>query len=172
MRIFKPLRILRDSRYSVRMSNLRRLLPSVLILFAFSAAALAQETALDRYVKARDAVYGCKHVSSTQEQGYKLIVLELTSQTWRSEKEVDKPVWKHWITIVKPDQIKNNKALMYIGGGSSNNPPPTKAAERNVRIALEVGSVAAEVSNIPNQPLHFTDSPDKARTEDDIIAYS
>src|SRR5260370_39275627 len=25
---------------------------------------------------------------------------------------------------------------------------------------------------VPNQPLHFTDSPDKARSEDDIIAYT
>jgi PhoPQ-activated pathogenicity-related protein len=146
-----------------------------LVVFAFvfiAGSAAAEETALDRYVAQKDAVYGWKLVSSMPGDGYKVFVLELTSQRWRTESEVDRPVWKHWLTIVRPDQPKNSKALLYIGGGSNNDPAPSKASDRALRIALEAGSVAAEIGMVPNQPLRFADSLEKARTEDDLIAYS
>ena len=130
------------------------------------------ETALDRYVAQRDSVYGWKLVSTMPGEGYKVFVLELTSQRWRTEAEVDRPVWKHWLTIVKPDQVKNSKALLYIGGGSNNDPAPSKASDRSLKIAMEAGSVAAEVGMVPNEPLRFIDSLDKPRSEDDLIAYS
>src|SRR5262245_31396942 len=38
--------------------------------------------------------------------------------------------------------------------------------------ALESNSVVAELGQVPNQPLFFTDSKDKRRSEDDLIAYS
>jgi PhoPQ-activated pathogenicity-related protein len=147
-------------------------LRAICAILLFTVAATAQETALDRYVHKKDAVYGWKLVSTIPGDGYKAFVLELTSQTWRSEKDVDLPVWKHWLTIVRPDQIRASTALMYIGGGSKKDPAPTQAEKRSVMIAKETGTVVADLSMVPNQPLHFTDSPDKARTEDDIIAYS
>jgi PhoPQ-activated pathogenicity-related protein len=152
------------------MTTLRRLV--LLVLVATCAFAQEKQTGLDRYLAQRDSVYGWKLVNTLPGPGYHTFVLELTSQQWRTEKDVDHPVWKHWLTIVRPDQPRNTKALMYIGGGSSKDAPPTAPADRSVRIALEAGSVAAEVSNVPNQPLHFTDTPDKARSEDDIIAYT
>src|ERR1051326_206148 len=142
---------------------------------AFVALALlghAQETALDRYVARKDPVYGWKLVRTIPGEGYKTHVLELTSQTWRSEKDVDRPVWKHWLTIVRPDQVRSNKALLFIGGGKNGDPAPAKASERSAKIAVETGSVVADLGMVPNQPLHFTDSPEKARSEDDIIAYT
>ncbi len=145
---------------------------SSLLVACLPAQGQVQEKGLDRYIAKKDAVYAWRLERTMQGPGYRTFVLELTSQTWRSEKDVDHPVWKHWVTIVCPDTVKNSKALMYIGGGSSNDPAPTKPAERSVRIALETGSVAAEVSNIPNQPLRFTDSMDEPRTEDNIIAYT
>ena len=39
-------------------------------------------------------------------------------------------------------------------------------------MAKETGSVVAEVGMVPNQPLVFSDSKDKKRWEDDIIAYT
>ena len=62
----------------------------------------AQETALDRYVNSQDPVYGWKLINTAHGEGYQAFVLELTSQTWRTAAEVDRPVWKHWLTIVKP----------------------------------------------------------------------
>jgi PhoPQ-activated pathogenicity-related protein len=148
-------------------------IPSLTTTFLLASWALAaQDTALDRYVKQRDPVYAWKLVKTIRAAGYRTHVLELTSQTWRSEKDVDRPVWKHWLTIVKPDRLKSTKSLLFIGGGSNNNPAPAKPPERVVTIATETGSIVAELGMVPNQPLRFTDSADHPRSEDDIIAYT
>jgi PhoPQ-activated pathogenicity-related protein len=122
-------------------------------------AVSAQDTALDRYVAQRDSVYAWKLAGTIPGEGYRTYVLELTSQRWRSEKDVDHPVWKHWLSITKPDQLSTNKVLLYIGGGSINDPPPSKASVRAARIATEAGSIVAELGGVPNEPLRFTDSP-------------
>jgi PhoPQ-activated pathogenicity-related protein len=132
----------------------------------------AEKTALDAYIAKPEGVYGWKLVSTLPGDGYTAYVLELTSQTWRKPEEVDRPVWKHWLTVVKPTTVKSDKALLYIGGGNNDSGPPTKANERDVRFAKETGSVIADLGMVPNQPLHFADSKDVAREEDDIIAYS
>ena len=136
------------------------------------AQAIAQETALDRYIATPDPVYGWKLIKTINDRGCRGYVLELTSQTWRSEKDVDRPVWKHWLTIVKPDKVSTNKALLFIGSGNNLNPAPEKISERSAAIAIDTNSIVAELGMVPNQPLRFTDSPDKARSEDDIIAYT
>jgi PhoPQ-activated pathogenicity-related protein len=146
--------------------------PFALAALLFTGLASAQETALDRYVAQKDPVYGWKLVRTVPGAGYQTHVLELTSQSWRTEKDVDRPVWKHWLTIVRPDRIRASKALLFIGGGSNNDPAPTKASDRAVKIATETGTVAVDLGMVPNQPLHFTDSPAKGRTEDDLIASS
>ena len=130
-------------------------------------------TSLDRYVQKRDEVYGWKLVRTiTGQQGLQAHVLELTSQTWRSAQEVDRPVWKHWLTVVQPDQVRHKKALLFIGAGSNASPAPTVMPERAAQMALDTGSVVAELGMVPNQPLRFSDSPERARVEDDIIAYT
>lgn len=146
------------------------------VLSLLSVAALAQaktqQTALDRYVAQKDSVYGWKLVNTIEGAGYRGYVLELTSQTWRSEKDVDRPVWKHWLTIIKPEKVVGNKALLFIGGGKNGDPPPTKVSERSAKVALETQTVVADLGMVPNQPLFFTDSKDKGRSEDDLIAYT
>jgi PhoPQ-activated pathogenicity-related protein len=137
-----------------------------------AAPASAQETALDRYVAKPDPAYSWKLVNTIAGEGYKGFVLELTSQRWRSEADVDRPVWKHWLTIVKPDKTATSKSLLFIGGGNNNNPAPAAISDRLANFALESGSVIAELGQVPNQPLFFTDSKDKARSEDDLIAYT
>jgi len=146
----------------------------ILSLLAVGAAAQAkvEQTALDRYIAQKDSVYGWKLVNTIEGEGYRGYVLELTSQTWRSEKDVDRPVWKHWLTIVKPEKVGSNKALLFIGSGNNNNPAPTRVSERTAKIVVETQTVVAELGMVPNQPLRFTDSPDKARSEDDLIAYT
>ena len=128
-------------------------------------------TALDRYVAKPDPVYKWTLINTVPGDGQTTYVLEMTSQTWRTEAEVDHPLWKHWMTIVKPDVVKHDKALLYIWQGDNTDPAPTKAQDRSIRIAKETGSVVAEVGMVPNQPLRFADSKDKPRVEDDIIAY-
>src|SRR5438477_3603358 len=72
--------------------------------------ASAQETALDRYIAKPDPSYGWKLIRTIPGEGCKGYVLELTSQTWRTQADVDRPVWKHWLTIVTPDQVATSKA--------------------------------------------------------------
>ena len=63
------------------------------------------ETALDRYVKKPDPTYRYDLVRTTPGEGYTTYTIDLTSQTWRSPADVDHSVWKHWLTIVKPDRV-------------------------------------------------------------------
>ncbi|REK19631.1 MAG: PhoPQ-activated pathogenicity [Planctomycetota bacterium] len=131
-----------------------------------------QETALDRYIAEPDPAYEWKLADTIKGDGYTTYVIDLTSQTWRSEKDVDRPLWKHWLTIVKPDNLKYHTAFLYIGGGSNNDPQPKASTDRTVELAKYTGSIVAELGTVPNQPLAFTDSKDEQRYEDNIIAYT
>ena len=64
-------------------------------LFALLGSASAQddETALDRYVAKRDPSYNWEVVDTIPGNGYTTYVLDLTSQRWRSESDVDRPAW-------------------------------------------------------------------------------
>jgi PhoPQ-activated pathogenicity-related protein len=149
------------------------LLPLVaLLLVVAGKATTAAETALDRYIAAPDAVYAWKLASTSKGDGYTTYVLEMTSQTWRTDKDVDRPVWKHSLTIIKPDQTRGNTAFLFIGGGSNRDKLPEKAGQRTVDLATYTGTVVAELGMVPNQPLYFTDSKDEARSEDNLIAYT
>jgi PhoPQ-activated pathogenicity-related protein len=144
-----------------------------LVLCALVAvAALGQETALDRYIAKPDASYRWRLVKTIPGEGYTGYVLELTSQTWRKAAEVDRPVWTHWLTVVKPARVTSTKAMLYIGSGSNRNPAPSEVPERVSMLALGSNSVVADLGQVPNQPLFFSDSPDKGRSEDDLIAYT
>src|ERR1700676_5156335 len=68
----------------------------------------AAETALDRYVAKSDAVFAWKLAARIPGDGYTTFVLDLASQTWRSGDEVDRPVWKHWLSIVRPDKPRGD----------------------------------------------------------------
>src|SRR5215813_10818947 len=131
-----------------------------------------EQTALDRYIARPDSSFSWKLLKTIPAQGYTAFVLEMTSQTWRSADEVDRPQWKHWLTICKPDYVSFDRALLYIGGGSNNDPAPSAASSRIAAIATDTHSVTAELGMVPNQPLHFPDSKDKGRSEDDLVAYS
>ncbi|HKA22546.1 MAG TPA: PhoPQ-activated pathogenicity-related family protein [Blastocatellia bacterium] len=131
-----------------------------------------QETALDRYIAKPDPSYSWKLVNTIAGEGYKAYVIDLTSQTWRGADEVDRPVWKHWLTIVRPNNTTSNKALLFINGGSNRDAAPAKPSDRLVSFAMESNTAIAELGMVPNQPLFFSDSKDKGRSEDDLIAYS
>lgn len=146
----------------------------LMLLLATTTAALAaeQETALDRYIAQPDPAFAWKLASQHQGDGYTTYVIDLTSQTWRSEEDVDRPVWKHWLTVVKPDKLKYHTAFLTIGGGDNDDPQPQKASNRSVELALYTNSIVAELGTVPNQPLIFTDSKDEKRYEDNLIAYT
>src|SRR5690348_2165399 len=102
--------------------NATRLFNSIFLLLTlniltFTALAQAtspagEKTALDKYVEAPDPSYKYELVSKTQGQGYTTFIINMTSQTWRSTGEVDRNVWRHWMILVKPDEVKTSKSLL------------------------------------------------------------
>jgi len=134
-------------------------------------SAPAEPTALDRYVAAPDPNYAFHVVSSQNNGEYKTHVIEMTSQSFLTKEEVDKPLWKHWLTVVVPDHVTTSTALLYINGGSSDRPAPQTADLAMVFGALTTHSVVADLHGIPNEPLVFAGDGRK-RTEDAIIAYT
>ena len=145
--------------------------PSILIVLVLAAAQLASGTPLDDYVAAPDSSYTYSVIKTVSGMGYTAYILEMTSQSWRSEDEVDRTLWKHWLTIVKPATATGDKALLWINGGSNNRSAPETPDKMLIGIALGSGAVVADLRMVPNQPLVFPDGG-RPRSEDGIIAYT
>jgi PhoPQ-activated pathogenicity-related protein len=137
-----------------------------LIVHAFGA-----DTALDRYVKKPDPTYKYEVVNTTRGEGYATYVVDLTSQTWRQPSEVDRTVWKHWLTVVKPDHVASTTGFLFITGGSVKDKAPTRVNPNYIENALTTASVVAELQDVPNEPIQFADES-RTRSEDGIIAYT
>ncbi len=151
-----------------------------LIVFSWCVIALAlcatiplraEETALDRYVAKPDPTYSWKVVRMTTDGGLTQYIVDLKSQTWRSEQDVDRSVWQHWLTIVKPANPASKTAFLSIGGGANGGEPPQSAESRIVMMAKATNSVVAELKMVPNQPI-MLNRDGVSRKEDDFIAYT
>ena len=144
-----------------------------LMTAVFASAASAEDreqTALDRYVAAPDPSYRYEPVSTKAGDAYTANVLEITSQQWRTADEVDRPIWKHWLTIARPEHVTTDTGLLVISGGSNEKPPP-KINALLTQLALATNSVISEVRMVPNEPLVFAGDGRKL-TEDAITAFS
>jgi PhoPQ-activated pathogenicity-related protein len=148
-----------------------RLLALLILLTALGFGPHDRLTPLDRYVAAPDPHYKYDLVTTVPGQGYTSYIIDLTSQQWRTEAEVNRPVWKHWLTIVRPDDVKTSTGLLFITGGSVDQKAPGAASRDFVDTAMTSHSVVAELRGIPNEPLIFSDDK-RTRTEDQIIAYT
>ncbi len=136
-----------------------------------SSSVASERTALDDYVAKPDTNYSFSLVSTLPGKGYKVSLLEMTSQAWLTPKEVDRPIWKHWMIVVKPDEVASSKALLMIAGGANDGKVPTSANENLIKIALTTKSVVTELKMVPNQPLVFAGETE-GRKEDSLIAYT
>ncbi len=144
---------------------------TILAVLVLATTPFAFGTPLDDYVAAPDDSYTYSVVKTDTGPGYTAYILEMTSQSWRSKDEVDRTLWKHWLTIVKPANATGDKALLWITGGSNNRPAPDSADKMLVGVALGTGAVVADLKMVPNQPLVFPDGG-RPRSEDGIIAYT
>jgi PhoPQ-activated pathogenicity-related protein len=148
-----------------------RALAFLILTFLAGPARAGHGTALDRYVKAPDTAYAYRLVSTLEGDGYRAHVLEMTSQSWRTPQEVDRTVWKHWVTIVVPRSVRHRTALLYVSGGRTTSPAPTEADPEVTRIAVATGAVGVLVQQVPNEPLTFV-GDGVPRREDALIAYA
>jgi PhoPQ-activated pathogenicity-related protein len=131
-----------------------------------------RQTALDRYVKTPDPAYKYSIATTQTGPGYTATVLEMTSQNWLTSSDVDRTLWTHWLTIIKPDgPVKHQTALVFITGGANDGKLPKSPNALLADIAVTTQSIVAELRMVPNQPVTFTGET-RTRKEDELIAYS
>jgi PhoPQ-activated pathogenicity-related protein len=130
-----------------------------------------KETALDRYVAKPDPTYKYELVKTIEDPEFKCHILHMTSQTWRTAEEVDRPVWEHDVTIVVPTSVDTETAMLYIDGGKNGGAPPDGPNPLLTQIALITKGIVCNVRQIPNEYLTFKEDG-KERTEDEIIAFT
>jgi PhoPQ-activated pathogenicity-related protein len=128
-------------------------------------------TALDRYVAGSDTNFTWRIANEVKADGYTTYFIDLTSQAWLTTNEVNRTLWQHWLTVVKPDRVTGPIALLFISGGNNRPEPPSRADDHLVAIATNTTTVVAELRNVPNEPLIF-DGDTRPRTEDALIAYT
>ncbi len=128
-------------------------------------------TALDEYVATPDTNYSFQVVNTIPGKNFTTYIVDMTSQAWLTTNEVDRPLWKHWMVVVRPDNVTSSKSLLFIGGGGNGGKPPAGADGNLVKIALATKSVVSELKMVPNQPLTFAGETE-GRKEDSLIAYT
>jgi PhoPQ-activated pathogenicity-related protein len=149
----------------------------ILILMLALAVAVAPPlsaqapTALDDYVKEPDPAYRYNLVKTIVGPTNTAYVIELISQSWLTTAEINQPVWRHWLTIVKPAKVKSRIGLMIVAGGDNGKPMPQRANPLLGMIAQATETVVAEIQQVPNQPLVFAEESQE-RKEDAMIAYT
>ena len=132
---------------------------------------LQSETALDRYIATPTPEYRYDVIETFDNDECRAHVVSMVSQRWRTSHEVDNPVWKHWLLIVEPRQIKTRVGVLLISGGSKGDKPPRNIDPIIMQLAVRTGAVVAELYMVPNQPLTFADD-EIPRGEDELVAYS
>lgn len=133
----------------------------------------AEPTQLDLYVRAPDPDYSYQLVKTLEGPDYVASVLRMTSQRWRGPEEVDRTLWWHWLTVIRPETVTRNRALLFLAGGTNEDPEPEKVRPELAHIATATGSVVAELRMVPNQPLVFRGgSPSGPLREDALIAHA
>src|SRR4051812_43898546 len=121
--------------------TLSRALSAALLVWLIVSTPASEKTALDRYVAAPDPNYAFKLVNKMHADGATVFVLEMTSQQFLTTNEVDKPIWKHWLTIVKPDEVTTSTGFLFITGGANDRPAPNNPDPNMARIAIATKSV-------------------------------
>ena len=158
-----------------QMDSFRKLSVSIfsicLLLAAAGAHAADKQTALDVYVHAPDSHYHYRLVEKKRNAGYTAYLIRMTSQQWRTDAEVNRSVWNHWVRIYIPNTVSTSTGLLYILGGSIGDKRP-QADENLASLATLTQSVTSEVYDVPNEPLTFAGDAYGPRKEDEIIAYT
>jgi len=150
---------------------LKRGLLILVLCFLVPPISLAGETALDRYVAKPDPTYAWRVFKQIPGNPMTQYIVDLKSQTWRNDKDVNQTVWQHWLIIVRPEKVTSDTAFLYITGGRNGGDPPKSADSLVLQIAEATHSVVAELRMVPNQPLVFHHDG-VGRKEDDLIGYT
>jgi PhoPQ-activated pathogenicity-related protein len=122
----------------------------------FSTTTLFAE-ALENYIKEKDARFMWKCTKQKKLRDATVLHLEMVSQTWHGL------LWNHHVQVIYPGVIRNPEiAFLFVTGDGDG----SKEIESLYFIAQRAGTIAAVITNIPNQPLF------DGLWEDALIAYT
>ncbi|KAL3877581.1 hypothetical protein ACJMK2_035277 [Sinanodonta woodiana] len=151
----------------------RSLAATLLIMILISKG---HGTPLDDYVYAPDDHYSYQEIASFKGPDYTMYTYNMTSQKWKDESILDRPIWWHYLTITIPDKIVVDSAFLFIDGGSNHDGPPSVTdtfVALTTTFAASTGAIGANLKMIPNEPIAFSADPQKKeRGEDAIIAWT
>ncbi len=128
---------------------------------------LSPETALENYLNNDDKTFQWELKDEYLIDGTKAYDLLLTSQQWREH------LWKHQLTIMVPEDVIYDGALLFITGGSVENDLPNWSSHDDDRaksfaaMAAKNKAITAIVRQTPKQPLYENDL-----VEDQLISYT
>jgi len=138
----------------------------VTIIFSCSRKPVTTDTALQAYLHNSDRSFKWEIQDESKAEGVSLYRILFTSQQWRGI------YWNHELTIIVPDMLKFDDALLFITGGSLDNGKPNMHGwDDDLTIALsQVATtnmaIVAIIWQVPNQPLYDD------LTEDALISYT
>lgn len=126
---------------------------------------------LKAYVGKEDPSYEWSIKQDTKTEKIRYVLVEFTSQTWLTPKEVNRTDWRHWLEIYIPSDRTSDVPLLFISGGSNLGEEPQLSNSVGQQIALVSKSIVAQLSQVPNQPLVFLNDGIE-RSEDNLISFS
>lgn len=139
-------------------------------------AAQLELTPLDQYVRAPDPNYSYSVADTVTGEfegvSYKTFIINMVSQQWLTEREVNLPIWEHQLTVTVPETLASNIAFLYLTGGNNEQAMRIAAEDTDIRRAILTNTVVATLYGVPSQPLVFSDDDGRRRSEDSIIAYT
>ncbi|PIF05624.1 MAG: PhoPQ-activated pathogenicity-like protein PqaA type [Draconibacterium sp.] len=124
------------------------------------------ENALQSYLNNGDNSFSWEVNDKVKAEGVTVYRIIFTSQVWRDIK------WKHELTVMVPDDIQYDDALLFITGGSIKNGEPRihqwdKAEIQSLsKIAQINKAITSIIWQVPNQPLY------DGLTEDALISFT
>ena len=143
----------------IKLKELKTLIAIHALFLLMPSATLSAEngfglnlTALDRYVREPDPNYSYKIAKTINAEDYKTFIVEMTSQKWLTEKDVNYPLWEHYMVVVAPNELKSDIGFLTITGGSKTNSTPNEALRADIKRAIETGTVVSTLYMVPNQP--------------------
>src|SRR6266545_418866 len=88
------------------------------------STARASETALDRYVAAPDPSFAWTVSKTLPAEGVTATLIDLTSQRWLTEQEVEQPLCLFFLVAATPEKVTSDIGFLFIGGGRNDRNPP------------------------------------------------
>ncbi|XP_059147475.1 autocrine proliferation repressor protein A-like isoform X2 [Physella acuta] len=147
------------------------------VVWALCLLPLLSSTPLDDYVNTPDLNYDFTYLSTINGAGFKVYILNMTSQKWLTEEVTTTPLWWHYLSIIVPtERVYTDSAILWISAGNSDDSLPN-TSDRHIRemasLAVSTKSVTAVINQVPFQPTVFLDDPTRLqRSEDAIIAWT